>query len=396
MQTIIIIARKEFLDTLRDRRTLLIMIIIPLLLFPLILYTTARIQISQSQKKQAESLKIGLISQEENTDLRSFLEKQEDFQLILMDGEEDLQQYVREDSLDLGLIISPAFSLSMENFESGVLTLIYQSTDDDNKKEKIQAVFEAYSDSVLASRLENFRLDEQSITPLDVDEVDVATRQEVFGKMAGGFIPYMFIIFSFFGCMYPAIDLFTGEKERGTMETILTVPISRGQILTGKMIVIAVSGLISAGLSMLGLYLGIRLIDEIPEAFLQILDGIFQANTILLLLALVLPMAVFFAGILIPISSYARNFKEAQSIITPLNFLVIIPAAIGLMPGVELNWSTVFIPILNVALASKEIVAGTIKPVYFITVFFSLILLAAFTTILSANRFRNENNILRT
>ena len=395
MQTILTIVRKEILETLRDRRTVLIMVVIPLLLFPMILYITSTLAINRMQKSQEAKLRVGVVSELVDADVQTFLQRQESLELIPIEVEENIQQYVREDSLDVGLIISPAFELAMDNFESGVLTIVYLSSDD-NKVGKLKGILNTYSDSVLSARLEAFQINSQVINPLEIDEVDVATKQEVFGKLAGGFIPYMFILFSFFGCMYPAIDLFTGEKERGTMETILTVPISRGQILSGKMIVIAVSGLISAGLSMLGLYLGVRLISDIPDTFLKLLDGIFQPSTVLLLLALVLPMAVFFAGVLIPISSYARNFKEAQSIITPMNFLVIIPAAIGLMPGIELNWGTAFIPILNVALASKEIVAGTIQPVYFIAVFVSLIVLAAVATALSANRFRNENNILRT
>ena len=85
------------------------------------------------------------------------------------------------------------------------------------------------------------------------------------GELVGGFLPYIFIAFGFMGCMYPAIDLFTGEKERGTIETLLTTPVSRWQFLVGKMLVIILSGLMASFFALLGLFLSINFMDIIPD-----------------------------------------------------------------------------------------------------------------------------------
>ncbi|MEK0338370.1 MAG: hypothetical protein QQN41_13150, partial [Nitrosopumilus sp.] len=76
--------------------------------------------------------------------------------------------------------------------------------------------------------------------------------------------------------------------------------------------------------------------------------------------------AIFFAALVLSISIYAKSFKEAQSIITPMNMIIFIPVMIGLLPGIELNAKTALVPILNVSLASKDLLAGTINPFHLV------------------------------
>ncbi|MFW5707063.1 MAG: ABC transporter permease, partial [Bacteroidota bacterium] len=106
-------------------------------------------------------------------------------------------------------------------------------------------------------------------------------------------------------------------------------------------------------------------------------------------------LCIFFAGLLIPLTIYAKTFKEAQSIVTPLTFIVIIPAALGLIPGIEYNLVTALIPIVNITLATKEIIAGTIHIPYYLVTVGSLIGLAALSVVFCANWFGKETNILR-
>jgi sodium transport system permease protein len=215
------------------------------------------------------------------------------------------------------------------------------------------------------------------------------------GKMAGGFLPYIFIAFGFIGCMYPAIDLFTGEKERGTIETLLTTPVARWKILLGKMMVVVLSGMLAASCSLLGLFISIEFLDlGANKEILEVIHGILSLPFILSMLALLLPLVVFFAGVMIPIAIYAKSFKEAQSIITPLNIIMVLPAMIGFFPGIELDLSTAFIPVINVVLATKELIAGTLSIGYFLSVFSVMLLIAGLAVMLSYRQFGKEQNIL--
>ena len=195
--------------------------------------------------------------------------------------------------------------------------------------------------------------------------------------------------------MYPAIDLFTGEKERGTIETLLTTPIARWKILVGKMSVVVISGLLAASLSLLGLYISIRGLNLIEDpALLGIINSILSFKFITVLFLLQVPLTIFFAGLLIPIAIHAKSFKEAQSIITPLNFVVILPAMIGFLPQIELNATTALIPIVNIVLATKELIAGTLNYMHLLLSAVVMCLIAAAAVFISYKQFEKENNVL--
>jgi sodium transport system permease protein len=118
-------------------------------------------------------------------------------------------------------------------------------------------------------------------------------------------------------------------------------------------------------------------------------------HNIVLLLSLLVPLTIFFAGVLLSVSLTARSFKEAQSMISPLNIAVIMPAAIGLTPGIVLNYKNALIPVLNVSLATKAIIAGTVQPGQLAVVYVSLITFAILSLWGSAWWFGRESTIFR-
>jgi sodium transport system permease protein len=278
--------------------------------------------------------------------------------------------------------------------QTGHLQLYFQSTKE-GVESRLSSLLDQYGAGLREERLAQLNISREVIEPVEVEKVDMATLQEKIGKYAGGFIPYIFIIFCFTGAMYPAIDLFTGEKERGTIETILTSPVRRLHILTGKMSVVVLTGIVSALLALVGLFAGLNFADTLPAQITEVTGDILQPQFLLLLLTMLIPLTIFFAGILVPISIYAKSFKEAQSIITPINILVILPGVVGILPGVELTLQTALIPVVNIALATKDIVAGTIDYGLLTAVYASLILFAVVSVAFSVRYFGKETNILR-
>jgi sodium transport system permease protein len=394
LNNIFIIIKKEILDTLRDKRTIITMILLPLLVFPVIFNITSRVQHSVMEKEQGRKVKIGYVNQDTDERLVHFLTLQDNMELIPIVDEAGLQDLVRKDSILYGLHIPAGFGHSLESYEQKTVSL-YFSGARLSGKDKIDALLSQFENQIVSERLASHQLNQSFIKPFQTSSVNVASGQEMFGKLAGGFLPYLFIIFCFMGAMYPAIDLFTGEKERRTLETLLTSPVSRIEILAGKMIVIALTGLISACLALLGLFVGLQMSVSLPDMIMSVVMSILSVTFIVYLMVMLIPLSIFFAGMLIPLTIYAKSFKEAQSIVTPLTFIVIIPAAIGMMPGIEYNAVTALIPIINITLATKEIIAGTIHfPHYLITVV-SLVGLATLSVIFSAKWFGKESNILR-
>jgi sodium transport system permease protein len=244
-------------------------------------------------------------------------------------------------------------------------------------------------------RYKDLNLDEEKLEPIIVDYKNVASSKEMIGKLVGGFLPYIFIAFGFIGCMYPAIDLFTGEKERGTIETLLTTPAARWQLLFGKMGVVVLSGLLAATCALLGLFLAIEVMDiGIPAELLDIIHSILSPGFIFMLFLLLFPLTVFFAGVMIPIAIYAKSFKEAQTIITPLNIVMVLPAMVGFFPGIELNALTASIPVVNIVLTTKELIAGTLDTGLLILSFCVMMVLALLAVFISYKRFDKETNVV--
>jgi sodium transport system permease protein len=396
MNTVATVFKKELVDTIRDRRTLMFMIVIPLLLFPVLFKILFSVQERQTRKAAEKTLRVALIDNGNAARFAEILRVRDDLELVGDVPVDSVRSFVSADRIDGAFVVSSDFDEDVEDLEPGRIDFYFKSTDEKRiVRNRLRDIVEDYEKEILAERFERLDLDDDVVEGVDLKSHNIATVKEQFGKQVGGFLPYIFILFCFMGSMYPAIDLGAGEKERGTLETLLTAPVNRFHILLGKFGVIVMTGMASAVVSMFGLYIGLRQSKELPPEILDVIVKILGADTILSIFSLLLPLTVFFAGVLLSVSLSARSFKEAQSLITPLNFAVIIPAAIGLMPGVTMNFTTALIPVLNVSLATKEIIAGTMTTGNLVLVYASLTAFAVLSLWGSAFWFKRESTIFR-
>lgn len=391
------IFRKELLDTLRDRRTLMTMLVIPILVFPITLNIFVEISKSFEESASAETMKIGIVGDLKNrfkTQLEQIPNELGPKKIIVFKDSISLKKGIESDAIQLGLLVPTNEATLREKQQSIQISWLLDASEL-GRSERAEAYGARLKANAEAERLQILGLRPEQIKPLEIATINCASDKKMVGQLAGGFLPYIFIAFGFIGCMYPAIDLFTGEKERGTLETLLTVPVSRWKILIGKMLVVVSSGMLAATCALIGLFISIEFLDlAANKELLDVIHSVLTPAFILSMFALLLPLVIFFAGLMIPIAIYAKSFKEAQSIITPLNIVMVLPAMIGFFPGIQLDVNTVFIPVINVVLATKELIAGTLTWVYFGGVFSIMLLLAALAIMLSYKQFGKETNIL--
>ena len=391
------IFKKELKDTLRDRRTIIMMLVIPVLIFPIILNVFVSVSASYTKEAAEKTVYIGYAGNDENY----LVEKLEALppsygkkELIKYSDTSSMKADVQSDSLQFALKIDPQFDAKMEKQEPANVGVYYNASEM-GMKERAERYLETIEEIALQERYLDMNLKQSELQPLTIKYDNVASEKEVLGKLAGGILPYIFIAFGFIGCMYPAIDLFTGEKERGTLETLLTTPVQRWQILFGKMGVVVLSGLLAASCALLGLFFSIEVLNIVEEPkLLEIIHSILTAEFVVMLYGLLIPLTVFFAGVMVPVAVYAKSFKEAQSIITPLNIIMVLPAMVGFFPGVELNTITAAIPVVNVVLATKELIAGTLDWGLLGISFAVMISLAIVAVVVSYKRFDKETNII--
>jgi sodium transport system permease protein len=267
--------------------------------------------------------------------------------------------------------------------------------------EKVEKYMKDYRDTVVKERLAAKNLPEAVLKPFEVKQENVAPPEKVSGAAFGGLIGYMVILLCMTGAMYPAMDLTAGEKERGTMETILSSPISRMHLVLGKFFLILTAALGTAALSVLSMGVSFSVLSHYAG---QTAGGRAAAATFLLKLGpkavfsvffMALPVAVLFSATLMTIALFAKTYKEAQSYLTPMTFIVIIPAVAAMLPGVELTPKLSLIPILNVSLLCKELVTGTYHWNFITIIFLSTCVYAAAALFIAIKMFQRESVLFR-
>lgn len=391
------IFKKELKDTLRDRRTLMMMLVIPILIFPVIMNIFVSISSSFQKEAATKKIRIGMVGKPNNyleKELKEIPEMMGAKEIIYYKDTNAMLKDLKSDTLQLGSYIADDFEAYLESKKPAPIVFYYNATDM-GMMERAESYMSIIETKAQQKRYDELQIDQFKIKPIETFYRNIASDKEMVGKFAGGILPYMFIAFCFLGCMYPAIDLFTGEKERGTIETLLTTPVARWQILFGKMGVVVLSGLTAASCSLLGLFISIEVLDVVDnKEILDIIHSILSPAFILMLYGLLIPLTVFFAGVMIPIAVYAKSFKEAQSIITPLNIVMVLPAMVGFFPGVELNTITACIPVVNVVLATKELIAGTLEIGLVALSFSVMVSLAVVAVFISYKRFDKETNVV--
>jgi sodium transport system permease protein len=397
MKMIAIIFRKELKDMLRDRRTLFFMIVMPFLVIFLIFNLSMRLGRDMEKRAQEKELRVAVFSAAPLPDFMRLLQAREKVKIDTRVPRAEIERPLNENRLDFAVFFPDDFSEGIDREMTSEVPVYYKASTSENDQAlgRIRKVLEEYARQLLARRLEKKKLDAAFVEPLHIVDRDVSSAREKIGQRLGGMFPYFFVIFCFIGAMVPAIDLAAGEKERGTMETLLVSPATRFQIVVGKFLVVTCSGIFTALSSVVWLYLVFRQSRMVPPEVLAGILKIIEWKSLLLLFSMIIPLCAFFAAILLSASVFSKSYKEAQSIITPLNIIVLVPVLIGIFPGIKLNAATALIPILNISLATKEIIAGTISPLLMAEVYLVLFVLAALGLAFCASWFNRETVIFR-
>ncbi len=390
------IAKKEVIDIFRDRRTIIMMVVVPLFLIPVLLGTVFKITKSMAEKASEKQLKVQIYGQEYAPDLYQAFADMDKVIILDQIPTDSIQSYIQQEFLDVAIHVDSDYKVNIAKNGQAKIRIQFKGTDSFGiTKDRINGVLKKFENQIVSERMDRLNLKPEVVRAYNINYEDVASKQEKFGKIAGGWFPYVFIIFGFMGAMYPALDLGAGEKERGTLETILSSPASRLDIVLGKFLVVLLAAFLTAFLALGGMAVGIQRIPDIPPEVLIVINEVLNPKTIGLIMTLVLPVAAFFSAMLLGLSIYAKSFKEAQSIVAPLNIVIIFPAVIGTLPGMELNAITSLIPVLNVSLASKDIIAGVINPLYMAEVYMSLFGFAGLAIFWCVRMFNWEKTIFR-
>jgi sodium transport system permease protein len=266
---------------------------------------------------------------------------------------------------------------------------------------RLEKFFRDLRDRAIRERLEAKHLPENMVRPFDIKQQNVASPEKVGGALIGGLVPYFIILLCLTGAMYPAMDLTAGEKERGTIETILCSPVSRTHLVLGKFLMVLTASVATGVLSVISMVAsfgaGKKLLQGVANGAADtILQITVTGKAVISVFTMVLPLAVLFSAALLAIALFAKSYKEAQSYISPLMIVVVLPAVAAVLPGVELNTALALVPVLNTSLISKEIMTGTYHWKYIALIFASSCIYAAGAIAIAVKLFQREDVLFRT
>lgn len=377
-----LIYKKEMMELLRDKKTLIFTILLPTLIIPVILGGFAYFSIMMDKKHKSEQLNFSIIGAENAPEFVSMLKTTKGFKFNDKVDITNVAEVIRKGKVKFIVEIPPQFRDQIDHLKQTSVTLHFNAASSGSKvKSRLQKVISKFNEQLQKMQLGQVNLDEETLQaltkPIKLKTKSIANKREKFGEIVGGMAAYMLLIITLSGAIYPALDLGVGEKERQTLETLLLNPVPRWQLVMSKFLVIFTTGFLAVFLALLSV-LGWTLIagQAFSVAQLSQILQVIGIGPIMMMMFMLVPTSAIFAAILLTISIYARNFKEAQNYISPLMMLVIMPVLIAMVPGIELNWTTAMVPLTNIALAMKEILKGTMDYSILMVIFGSTSLLA--------------------
>jgi len=405
---------KELRDSLRDRRTLISVIVIPTLVIPLIFFGMGKVMSKVLANAQEEVSPVMIIGGADSpvvvAALKAARDPDRDRPLVRIVPGTDYKQDISNKKVRAAVEIPAGFDAALLAGEARTVTIYYFEGEIKSGigQRALDKFFTDYRQKFTEGRLAERGLPATLIKPFDVQRKNVAPPEKVSGNLFGGLVPYLIIILCFTGAMYPAMDLTAGEKERGTMETLLCSPVPRVNIVLGKFLMV-LTGSLSAMVFMLtsmgvtavigGSVMGGGIAKMGQSAatarntveILPVIDpmGLFGV------LGMVLPVAVLFAAVAFTVSLFAKSYKEAQSYLAPMMIVVIMPAVLGMLPGIELTAKTALVPILNLSLVCKEMLSGEWHWNYIALIFGSSSLYAALALTAAVKMFNRESVMFR-
>ncbi len=369
------ILKKELREMFRDKKSLAMMLVIPIFI-PLIIIGMSAVfegtmnmpitdyntigfdyELNSVEESIAQELQINAVYDTENRLEEKFLS-----------GEIDL--YVTKEG---DIYIMHGSDSDTTQYASGL----------------VESYFDAYKAYLQTDYLANHNVDADEVLDIIVLESDMGTEENFFASYIISYA-FLFIIMAItVSATYPATDTTAGEKERGTLETLLTFPIKSRDIIVGKFLSVTVASIITGLISLVLAVISLK----VANGMFSIYEGVeLMLSPAALLYAVVVILAYSFliSGLCIAIASKSKTFKEAQSALTPLIFVSLFPGLIAFMVGITTNNVTACIPFLNYTIIFSDMANGYVNGLHIILMLASTILIIAIVLRVIIKQYKSE------
>lgn len=390
---------KELVDTLRDKRTLIAMIGIPMVLYPLLFIVMSQVLMLQRSKVQETPSKVVVVAEEEEL-IISWLDGAEPIELVDNDAPDEA---LKRGEIDAILVAEGSIADRLDENDTVEVEIQFDVTTSSSREAEIR-VTDAIADTretLLEARLDTEGLTEAFAMPIRIERNNVSPPSKTTGMLLGLIVPVLMVTMLGVGAFYPAVDLTAGEKERGTFETLLSTPTSSLEIVFGKFFAVFIlamlTGLLNLGSMTVTLLFQLSQLsdfvrDQADTIDLELLS--IPPQSIVAMVVVLIPLAFFISASMMTVAVFARSFKDAQNYVTPFFIVIILPAGVASIPEIELSAATQLIPIANVALLFRDLLMESAPLDMIFVVFLSTAIYALLALIVATWIFQREDVIL--
>ncbi len=382
----LVVTRKELLDTFRDRRTMLITLLPALVAGPLVLMLMFSVIASQLDK--ARELKLPTVGKERAPALVAFLERQ---QVALSAAPADYEAKIRGGEVDVVLVIDDKFEADVAQGKAGTVRLVY-----DRSRDRAQA---AIREAETLLRVYNLQWGSQRLllrgiaptvgNPLKVESIDLATPQQS-GAFALFFLAYYGLFAAVMGGMAVALDITAGERERQSLEPLLMTPARPVELVAGKWMAVALFDAAIVVITLTGYYLTLRF-APLPAVGIPFL---FSTRELAWFLVVLVPLIALLPAVVLFMGARSRTFKEAQSSVSLVIFVVsIIPVVQLVQQKKDPDWIA-WVPVSGQFSLMGQVLRGETIPLIQLATSFALPALLTVCILLLVTRMLSRESIL--
>jgi len=368
MRKLWIVFRKEVIDNLRDRRTLLTVLVFGPLFGPILYVGMMNVMANKQLANLNQPLKLPVQGALYAPNLVDYLKQHN---TDIQPAPHDPEQGVKDGSADVVLVIPKDYAAALLAGKPAVVQLVMDQSKDSAQKNinRARDLLQNYSQEIAALRLLARGVDPRAVAPLAVENLDISTPQSR-AVLILGFVPYFFLFAAIIGAFYLAIDVTAGERERGSLEPLLTTAVSRGTLISGKLAAVTLFSAVSLGLDVIALSWSQGLI---PAAKLNIIVN-FGWHPALAAFLLTAPFCLLIAALLTVVASFTRSYKEAQTWLSFIFILPMIPVFALIMFPAEPSLWMMLVP----ALSQDVLVTSVIKGAALSGVFVAISVISTF------------------
>ena len=354
MNPFLTVLAKECTDNIRDYRSLFSSLSVALL-GPLLIVGLLTFVLDKTLRDFEEPIPFTLMGADYAPNLVAYL-RANNTRIDQREAVDDPSTLIKSGEAEIILVIQPNYGERYTEGEQNQVALFFDSSSYSSGRRNLTTLvqlIERYSNTIGMLRLHYGGIQPGLIAPIKTRKIDVSSPADR-ALMIFSSIPYLLVLVIFTGCFYLAIDATAGEKERGSLEPLLTQPISRFQLVLGKVIAASSFSLLNLTITVISLYFALQLVP-FERIGMSLELNLLQ---LLMIIAVTSPLTLFAASLLTVVSTFSKSYKEAQ---TYLSFVIIIPTLpliITQIVGIEPSLGSMFVPSLGQAILTSQIIKG--------------------------------------